>query len=192
MLDFIPPPWERPPSWKEGDTEPSLWSWGAAPAGRESAVPGLGEGSVWQLGATVAIWTDIREERLSLVIAGRGVEISAPDGRRVLFECEFDQRTLARVTIDEVVYDLANGNTLLVSTAGSRCHVKQLRRDLSQLKFDPAQQPVRPGRPRDYRFFPRGDARDNRPEETLNRPSQCWGKQRCQGKRRDKPAWSCG
>jgi acylphosphatase len=55
---------------------------------------------------------------------------------RVEFRCETKDGKTGRVAINGTTYDLADGNLFVVSAAGDHSQVKQLRRNLSELKFE--------------------------------------------------------
>jgi len=57
-------------------------------------------------------------------------------GRLVEFHCETKDGKTGQVKIDGVAYELADGNLFLVFTEGEQSRVKQLKRDISNLKFE--------------------------------------------------------
>lgn len=126
----------------EGDIEGPFFDWDSLAARIEPAVPGLDVGCAWQVGTALLLWTDIGAKGRSVVSAGTIVTISDDDGRKVHFQwVENGKNNVARITINGIGYDVAKGNAFLVSTRGRQYRVKQLKRDLTQLKFDPAPSP---------------------------------------------------
>ena len=126
----------------EGDIEGPFFDWDSLAARIEPAVPGLDVGCAWQVGTALLLWTDIGAKGRSVVSAGTIVTISDDDGRKVHFQwVKNGKNNVARITINGIGYDVAKGNAFLVSTRGRQYRVKQLKRDLTQLKFDPARVP---------------------------------------------------
>ena len=60
----------------------------------------------------------------------------SPETGGVEFDCETKDGKTGQVKIDGVAYKLADGNLFLVLTEGERSRVKQLKRDMTNLKFE--------------------------------------------------------
>jgi hypothetical protein len=60
----------------------------------------------------------------------------ARERRRVEFDCETKDGKTGQVKLNGKAYKLADGNLFLVFTEGEGSRVKQLRRDMSNLKFE--------------------------------------------------------
>ena len=110
-------------------------------AGEGNPLPGIDQGSVYHLGTAIVLWSDASGGGGgSSTSSVQGVEcqgsLFARDRRRVEFRCETKDAKTGQVTIDGVTYDLTDGNLFLVSTAGDQSQVKQLKRSLTELKFE--------------------------------------------------------
>lgn len=104
-------------------------------------LPGIDQGSIYHPGTAFVIWCDAggggggsASENMH-GIKSRG-SLLARDRRRVEFHCETKDGKTGQVKIDGIAYELSNGNLFLVSTEGDKSLVKQLKRDLSTLKFE--------------------------------------------------------
>jgi hypothetical protein len=99
------------------------------------------QGAVYHLGTVFVIWTDgsaggygsSHTTRQSMKCQGN---LRTRDGRTVEFQCETPDRKTGQATVNVVTYDLKEGNLFLVTTEGDQIKVKQLKRNLSDLKFD--------------------------------------------------------
>ena len=60
----------------------------------------------------------------------------ARDRQRVEFHCETKDGKTGQAKINGIAYELADGNLFLVFTQGEQSQVKQLKRDVSNLKFE--------------------------------------------------------
>jgi hypothetical protein len=112
------------------------------PAGNDNPVPGIDQGTVYHLGRTFVLWSDAGGGGTTSSTNVQGVKCQGSllgHGGRVEFICETSDGKTGLVTISEVAYDLAKGNVFLLSTGGERAQVKQLKRDLSKLKFERAE-----------------------------------------------------
>ena len=110
-------------------------------AGKGNPLPGIDQGSVYHLGTAFVLWSDAPGGGGgSSSSSVQGVKcqgsLLARDRRRVEFRCETRDAKTGQVTIDGVTYDLTDGNLFLVSTASDRPQVKQLKRGLTELKFE--------------------------------------------------------
>ena len=110
-------------------------------AGKDNPLPGVDEGTVYHLGTAFVVWSD--------AVGGGGGSSSGNvqgvkcqgslltrDRRRVEFHCETKDGKTGQVKINGVAYELADGNLFLVFTEGEQSRVKQLKRDISNLKFE--------------------------------------------------------
>jgi hypothetical protein len=111
-------------------------------AGKDNPLPGVDQGTVYNLGTAFVLWSDAPGggSGNSSGNVQQGVKyqgsLLARNRRRVEFHGETKDGKTGRVTIDEVTYELADGNLFLVSTEGEHCRVKQMNRDISKLKFE--------------------------------------------------------
>lgn len=114
-----------------------------SPVNTKEPVPGIDRGAVHAVGKAFIVWGDHSRGAggSSHSIGSQGVEGSGyleTDGGG---KCEFRYATkdgkTGRVTLDDVDFDLANGNVFLVAAEGNRFRVKQLRRDLGWMKLAP-------------------------------------------------------
>ena len=110
-------------------------------AGKGNPLPGIDQGSVYHLGTAFVLWSDAPGGgggSSSSDVQGFKCQGSllARDRRRVEFHCETKDAKTGQVTIDGTTYDLADGNLFLLSTAGDQSQVKQLKRSLTELKFE--------------------------------------------------------
>ena len=117
-----------------------LITWSAS-AGKDNPLPGIDQGSVYNLGTAFVLWSDASGGGSGSSSANvQGVKcqgsLLARDGGRVEFHGETKDGKAGRVTIDGVTYDLADGNLFLASTGRDQSQVKQLKRSLSELKFE--------------------------------------------------------
>jgi hypothetical protein len=111
------------------------------PAGKENPLPGIDQGSVYHLGTVFVLWDDAAGGGGGTSSSNmQGVKcqgsLLARDRRRVEFLCETKDGKTGPVTIDGVTYDLADGNLFLISTGGDQSQAKQLKRSLTELKFE--------------------------------------------------------
>jgi hypothetical protein len=110
-------------------------------AGKGNALPGIDQGSVYHLGTAIVLWSDAPGGGGgSLNSDVQGVKcqgsLLARDRRRVEFHCETKDAKTGQVTIGGATYDLMDGNLFLISTTGDQSQVKQLKRSLTELKFE--------------------------------------------------------
>jgi hypothetical protein len=115
-------------------------TWSAS-AGKGNPLPGIDQGSVYHLGTAFVLWSDAPGGGGgSSSSSVQGVKcqgsLLARDRRRVEFRCETRDAKTGQVTINGVTYDLTDGNLFLVSTASDHPQVKQLKRGLTELKFE--------------------------------------------------------
>jgi hypothetical protein len=125
---------------KPGTTFSIPWT---SPQG--DAVPGVDSGLVLgkKQGNAVLflVWTDGRnpctltERPVGSVVKGTG-ELKMQAAQPLKFELEARDPNVGWMTFDGVKYDFAAGNLFLVSTIGPKATVKQLKKDLSNLKLD--------------------------------------------------------
>jgi len=115
-------------------------TWGPV-AGKDNPLPGIDQGNLYHLGTAFVVWCDAggggggHSSTSSGSVACQGT-LFGQDQRRVEFSCEITDGRAGRASINGVPYELADGNLFLVSTATEHCRVKQLKRDLSTLKFE--------------------------------------------------------
>ena len=117
-----------------------LITWTAS-AGKDNPLQGVDQGTVYNLGTAFVLWSDAPGGGSGGSSGNvQGVKyqggLLARDRRRVEFHGETKDGKTGRVTIDGLTYELADGNLFLVSTEGERSRVKQLKRDISNLKFE--------------------------------------------------------
>jgi hypothetical protein len=121
-----------------GPTGTITW---APPAGKENPLPGIDHGNVYHLGAAFVVWCDAvgggggNSSSNSQGIKCQGT-LFGRDGRRVEFTCETKDGKTGRAEINGQTFELGNGNLFVVATDRERPRVKQLKRDLSALKFE--------------------------------------------------------
>ena len=117
---------------------PVTWS---APEGKENPLPGIDQGTAYSLGTNFVLWSD----RVGGIVVSRSgnSEVSechgslfGPKGRHIEFRCEIKGGKGGETKVDGITYDLANGGLLAVSTQDEQVRVKQLKRDLTTLKFE--------------------------------------------------------
>jgi hypothetical protein len=116
-----------------GPTGAASWYSGTGP----DHVPGIDEGTISYLGTLLTIWSD-GSGGIGWSGGADGVTFHAdlrrPDGSIVEVWGETKDGKTGSVTIGKETYDLTQGNLILVSLRGPTVRVKQLQRDLSQLK----------------------------------------------------------
>src|SRR5262249_33018107 len=110
-------------------------------AGTNNPQPGVDQGTVYNLGTAFVVWSDAAGGgggNSSGNVHGVKCQGSlfARDRRGVEFHCETKDGKTGPVKINGVAYELADGNLFLVFTEGEQSRVKQLKRDLSNLKFE--------------------------------------------------------
>ena len=109
--------------------------------GKDNPLPGIDQGSVYHLGTTFVLWSDAAgggggsSSGNSQGVKCQG-NVLGRDGRRVEFNCDTKDAKTGQATINGATYDLAAGTLFLLSTEGLRSQVKQLKRNLSDLKFE--------------------------------------------------------
>ena len=109
--------------------------------GGPSGIVIWGQGAVYRLGTVFAVWSDgsnggggnSNSSGQSMKCQG---SLRTRDGRTVEFQCETPDGKTGQATVNDVTYDLEGGNLFLVTTEGDQIKVKQLKRNLSDLKFD--------------------------------------------------------
>jgi hypothetical protein len=117
-----------------------LITWSSS-ASKRDPLPGIEQGSVYHLGTVFVVWSDApgggggssNSNVQGVTCQG---SLLGKDGRRVEFNCETKDGKRGPVTVNGVTYDLANGNLFLFSSGGDRAQVKQLKRSLSEVKFE--------------------------------------------------------
>jgi hypothetical protein len=117
-----------------------LITWFPSP-GKDSPLPGVDQGTVYNLGTAFIVWSDAAGGGSSSSSGNvQGVKcqgsLVARDRRRVEFDCETKDGKTGQVKLNGKAYKLADGNLFLVFTEGEGSRVKQLRRDMSNLKFE--------------------------------------------------------
>jgi hypothetical protein len=117
-----------------------LITWSPSP-GKDNPLPGIDQGTVYNLGTAFIVWSDAAgggSGRSSGNVQGVKCQGSllARDRRRVEFDCETKDGKTGQVNLNGVGYKLADGNLFLVFTEGGESRVKQLKRDMSNLKFE--------------------------------------------------------
>ncbi|MBI1916308.1 MAG: hypothetical protein HYS12_16490 [Planctomycetes bacterium] len=110
-------------------------------SGKENALPGIEQGTIYHFGTAFVVWSDARGGGGGISSSNvQGVKcqgsLAARDGRRVEFHCETKDAKTGQVKINGEAYELADGNLFLVFTEGEQSRVKQLKRDISNLKFE--------------------------------------------------------
>jgi len=113
---------------------------------QEDAVPGVDSGfllcKTHGKDFLFLIWTDSRnpctwtETAVGSALKGTG-ELKMQEAQPLKFELEAHDPNVGWITFDGVKYDFAAGNLFLVSTIGPKATIKQLKRDISNLKLDP-------------------------------------------------------
>jgi hypothetical protein len=107
----------------------------------DKPVPGIDQASVFFEGTAFVVWSDAvggGSSGSSSTIGGMEGhgQFQLRDNRLVSFRFETKDGKTGPVTINEANYDLANGGLFLVSARGEQIRVKQLKRDLRDLKFE--------------------------------------------------------
>ena len=108
---------------------------------KEQLEPGINQGSIYHLGSTFIVWTDGAgggggsSSSNSQGVKCQG-QLQTEGGQKVEFRCETKDGKKWNAAINEVDYDLADGNLFLVRAEGDQIQVKQLKRTLEQQKFD--------------------------------------------------------
>src|SRR5262245_20413121 len=117
-----------------------LITWSPSP-GKDDPLPGVDQGTVYNLGAAFIVWSDAAgggggsSSGNVLGVKCQG-SLLTRDRRRVEFDCETKDGKTGPVKLNGVAYKLADGNLFLVVTEGEESRVKQLKRDMSNLKFE--------------------------------------------------------
>jgi hypothetical protein len=115
-------------------------TWSAS-AQKEKPLPGIDEASIYYEGTAFVVWSDFDRGSAGSSsgnmegVKGQG-RLMSRDTRRVEFHFETKDGKTGPVTIDGAKYDLANGGLFLVSVKGGQVQVKQLKRDMRNLKFE--------------------------------------------------------
>jgi hypothetical protein len=106
-------------------------------------VPGIDQASIYYAGTAFVVWSDfdggVGSNSSSDVhgVTGQG-RMTSRDGRRIEFQFATKDGNTGPVTIDEAQYELKNGGLFLVSAHNGGLLVKQLERDLRELRFERA------------------------------------------------------
>lgn len=108
---------------------------------RGGSRPGIDRASVFHLGTTLVIWSDLSRggggassgNMHGLSCQG---QLRGENGKIVKYRCETEDGRTGTVIIDGQTFDLEDGNLLLVTMDGGTCRVKQLRRDMTNLEFN--------------------------------------------------------
>jgi hypothetical protein len=114
-------------------------TWAPA-AGKDKSLPGIDGGSVYHLGTAFVLWSDTsgggggQENTHMQGIRLRGSLVAGAG--RIEFGCDTADGKSGQVSVNGATYELADGNLFLVATGGEKPQVKQLKRDLSELKFE--------------------------------------------------------
>jgi hypothetical protein len=104
-------------------------------------LPGVDQGTVYYLGTVFVVWSDAagggggNSSGNVQGVACQG-SLLARDRPRVEFHCETKDGKTGQAKINGIAYELADGNLFLVLTQGEQSQVKQLKRDVSNLKFE--------------------------------------------------------
>ena len=134
----------RPPNSPAPNFDPSGMVW-IHPVKKADAVPGIDQASVYFMGTVFLVWGDSPDgdggDPKSHGDGGRdGTECSGHigfhKGKKVEFHCKTKDGKSGPVTINGSAYNLADGGVFLVSTTGDDVHVKQLKREMRNQKFD--------------------------------------------------------
>jgi hypothetical protein len=115
----------------------------APPDGKDNPLPGIDQGNIYHLGTAFVVWCDTAGGGGgSSSSNAQGVKCQGTPfgraGRRVEFACETKDGKAGRVAINGATFELADGNLFVVATDREQPRVKQLKRDLSGLKFERA------------------------------------------------------
>jgi hypothetical protein len=131
---------------QQGSSTPGLggpsgtitWS---APAQKEKPQRGIDQASIYYEGTSFVVWSDFdgggggSSSANVHGVRGQG-RLRLRDNRHVDFRFETKDGKTGPVTINEKQYDLASGGLFLVSGNGDQVQVKQLKRDLRNVKFE--------------------------------------------------------
>jgi hypothetical protein len=110
-------------------------------AGNENPLPGIDQGTVYHFGTAFVVWSDAAGGCSGSSSGNlQGVKcqgsLLARDRRRVEFHCETKDGKTGQATINGAGFELADGSLFLVSAEGEQCRVKQLKRDMGNVKFE--------------------------------------------------------
>jgi hypothetical protein len=112
-----------------------------ASAQKEKPQRGIDQASIYYEGTTFVVWSDFdggsggSSSGNVQGVRGQG-RLRSRDNRHVDFLFETKDGKTGPVTINDVTYDLANGGLFLVSDNGDQVQVKQLKRDMRNVKFE--------------------------------------------------------
>jgi hypothetical protein len=112
-----------------------------ASAQTEKPLRGIDQASIYYEGTAFVVWSDFdgggggSSSGNVQGVRGQG-RLSSRDNGHIDFRFETKDGKTGPVTINEVTYDLANGNLFLVSGNGDQVQVKQLKRDMRNVKFE--------------------------------------------------------
>lgn len=107
----------------------------------QKPVPGIDQASVFFLGPEMVIWSAFARgvgsssTTVKTIESGAG-HMQVNDTQNVEFQYELTGRVAGWVRINGVRYDLADGGLFLLASGGEAIQVKQLKKDLSNVRFD--------------------------------------------------------
>jgi hypothetical protein len=108
---------------------------------KEKPLPGIDQASIYYEGTAFVVWSDFdggsggSSSGNIHGVTGQG-RLRSRGNWQVEFHFETKDGKTGPVTINEAKYDLANGGLFLVSANGDQVQVKQLKRDMRNLKFE--------------------------------------------------------
>jgi hypothetical protein len=121
-----------------GSSGSVTWS---ASADAKKAVPGIDQASICYVGRAVVVWSAF--DRGGYSYSSSNVHGAKGHGRvwsndvgDVEFQFETKDGKSGAVKVNEAQYELADGNLFLVSAVGGEIQIKQLKRDMSDVKFE--------------------------------------------------------
>lgn len=109
--------------------------------GSASSLPGIDQATVYYESSVLVVWSDFdkggggRSGENSHGAEGHG-RLESRDHGAVEFHYEIKGSQAGMLTVNETDYNLAAGRLFLVSAADEQVAVKQLQRDLRDLRFD--------------------------------------------------------
>jgi hypothetical protein len=104
-------------------------------------LPGIDQGTVYRMGTVFVIWSDAvgggggSSTGNAQGIKGKG-DLHTQDHRQIEFRVETKDSKTGQATINGAGFELADGNLFLVAAEGGQCRVKQLKREIGDLKFE--------------------------------------------------------
>jgi hypothetical protein len=111
----------------------------------DNLLPGIDVGSAalagWNGENVFVVWSDTTSSGSNSHTTARGASYAghfdAREGRRVEYHCDTTDGKTGVLTLDGRDYDLGQGTLFLVSTAGPKTRVLQLKRDVRALRVTP-------------------------------------------------------